>query len=70
MQIDGLSHKQQLDLIIRSERSLPHALPGELRALYVTTLDALGLAGTISFQPGKQGWIAVQKMAETAGVVT
>jgi len=70
MQMDGLSQKRQLDLIIRSERPLPPALPKELRSLYITTLDALGLAGTINFQTGKQNWVAVQKVSETSGIMT
>jgi hypothetical protein len=70
MQLDGLSQKRKLDLIVRSERPLPSALPNELRGLYVKTLDALGLIGNIGFQTGRQSWIDIRKTAERAGVVT
>jgi hypothetical protein len=66
MQLDGLSQKKQLDLIVRSENALPQSLPGELRTVYIKTLDALGLAGTLHFQTGRQNWVAVQKVAEPA----
>ncbi len=70
MQVDGLSQKKQLDLILRSERPLPAHLPNELRATYIKTMEALGLAGSLNFQTGRQNWVAVQRVAESAGVVT
>ncbi|MDD5585927.1 MAG: hypothetical protein PHY92_03095 [Alphaproteobacteria bacterium] len=70
VQMDGLSQKKQLDLVIRSENELPGHLPKDLRALYIKTLDALGLTGGLNFQTGRQNWVAVQKVAETAGMVT
>ncbi len=70
MQVDGLSQKKQLDLVLRSERPLPAHLPNELRATYIKTMEALGLAGSLHFQTGKQNWVAVQRVAESAGMVT
>lgn len=70
MQMDGLSQKKQLDIIIRSEHSLPPGLPNELRTTYLKTLDALGLTGSINFQTGKQHWVSVQKTTNAAEVVT
>ena len=70
MQMDGLSQKKQLDMIIRSERPLPERLPNELRGIYGRTLEALGYAGTLNFQTGRQNWLVVRREGEKAGVVT
>jgi hypothetical protein len=72
MQMDGLVQKKQLDMIIRSERPLPPALPDELRGLYIKTLEAVGLTGNINFQTGRKNWLVVQREAATAmaGMVT
>lgn len=70
LQIDGLSAKKQLDLILRSEAPLPAYLPNELRTLYIRNLEALGLAGSLTFQTGRSHWIEIQKAEPVAGVVT
>jgi hypothetical protein len=57
MQMDGLSQSKRLDLIVRSENPLPAALPNELREIYIRTLEALGLTGTIGFQTGRKDWV-------------
>ncbi len=59
MQMDGLSQNKRLDLVIRSERLLPQTLPDELRGIYIRTLEALGLTGTIGFQTGQKDWVTV-----------
>lgn len=59
IQMDGLSQSKRLDLVIRSERALPPALPNELRSSYIHTLEALGLTGTMSFQSGRQDWVHI-----------
>ncbi len=70
MQMDGLARPRQLELVVRSERPLPHGLPEELRGLYVHTLEALGLTGSINFQTGRQNWLVVQREGGAAEVVT
>lgn len=70
MQIDGLSQKKRLDLIVRSERQLPFDMPGELRAHYLKNLAALGLDGSISFQTGRSQWIEIRKAGESMGMIT
>jgi hypothetical protein len=60
IQLDGLSRPRHLDMIIRSERALPGHLPGELRAIYTQTLEAMGYSGSILFQPGRRGWVVMQ----------
>jgi len=72
LQLDGLSQRKQLDMIIRSERALPAGLPDELRGTYTRTLEALGLTGNILFQTGRKNWIVIQRGAagSSTGVVT
>lgn len=69
IQMDGLSQAKQLDLVIRSETPLPPSLPKELRETYIRTLDALGMAGTIIFQTGKQNWVVFEPKKENALMV-
>ncbi len=66
MQMDGLSQNKRLDLVIRSERALPPTLPDELREIYIRTLEALDLTGTIGFQTGRKDWVTVGTAAEKA----
>lgn len=65
MQLDGLSKPKQLDIIIRSEKELPIALPNELKLHYLKTLDALGMTGSMNFQTGRQNWIQFEETGQT-----
>ena len=67
IQMDGLTQRKQLDMVIRSERPLPPSLPQELRSLYLETLEALGLTGSLNFQNGRQGWVVVQRANKPSG---
>lgn len=64
MQLDGLAQPKQLDLVIRHEHDLPAALPDELRANYLTTLDAIGFRGSLKFQPSAQGWVMLREASQ------
>jgi hypothetical protein len=70
MQIDGLSQKKKLDIILRSETRLPEPLPQELRDHYLKTIGALGLTGTIQFKTGQSDWIFIRPLAKEGGVMT
>lgn len=71
MQLDGLSQRKRLDMVVRSERQLPDGLPNELRGLYARTLEAVGFAGTLTFQIGRQSWLVVKPdNVGTVGVMT
>ena len=61
IQLDGLVRPQKLDMIVRSESQLPPGLPQDLRNAYITTLEAHGFTGSLSFQLGKQNWIEPRK---------
>lgn len=69
IQMDGLTQRKQLDMVIRSERPLPPSLPQELRGLYLETLEALGLTGSLNFQNGRQGWVVVQRANKPSGTM-
>jgi len=69
LQMDGLTQRKQLDMVIRSERPLPPSLPQELRGLYLETLEALGLTGSLNFQNGRQGWVVVQRANKPSGTM-
>ncbi len=69
MQIDGFVQPKKLDMVLRSEAVLPEGLHDELRTAYIKALDAVGYAGTINFQVGRQHWMVVTKDAPK-GIVT
>lgn len=60
IQVDGLSQKRQLDLVIRSERELPDPLTTTLRETAIKSLEAVGLVGTLMIQSGRQNWITFE----------
>jgi hypothetical protein len=61
IQLDGLVQPKKLDMIVRSENSLPAGLPNELRDAYIRTLGALGYTGGLSFQTGRKHWLVIQQ---------
>jgi len=61
MQLDGLVQPKKLDMIVRSEHSLPAGLPNELRNAYIRTLDALGYSGGLNFHVGRRHWLVIQQ---------
>lgn len=68
MQLDGLVRPKKLDMIVRSESALPPGLPQDLRNGYISTIEALGFTGSLSFQIGKQHWLTPRQ--ETPKSVT
>lgn len=71
IQVDGLSQKRQLDLVIRSEYPLPDALTATLRETAIKSLEAVGLIGTLMIQSGRQNWITFEDdKNKPASVVT
>lgn len=57
MQLDGLSQIGKLDLIIRSERTLPKDLKATLQNSTSNIYEAIGLKGAIQFQENAENWI-------------
>jgi len=57
MQLDGLSKKGNLDLIVRSENKLPKTLLAEIKQTASKIYDATGLKGSIKFQENSRNWI-------------
>jgi hypothetical protein len=49
-QFDGLSRKNQLDLVVRTQTELPAEIRDEIRSIFGNTITALGLTGTIAFR--------------------
>jgi len=69
MQIDGFVQPRKMDMILRSETVLPDGLHQELRESYLNALGAVGYAGTLHFQVGRQHW-TVMKSPPQKGIVT
>jgi len=69
MQVDGFVQAKKLDMILRSEHVLPEGLHAELRQAYIKALDAIGYAGTLNFQVGRQHWMVMKKPAPK-GILT
>ena len=60
LQLDGLVHRKQIDLILRSEHALPETLTQDLHQTYIKALGNIDYAGTIMFQTGRQGWLVLR----------
>jgi hypothetical protein len=69
LQLDGFVQPKKIDMILRSERSLPDGLHSELRAAYGKAMGAVGFAGTLNFQIGRQHWVRVSGNAHS-GLLT
>ncbi|NDC56681.1 MAG: hypothetical protein EBZ69_07745 [Alphaproteobacteria bacterium] len=52
VQIEGLVRPSILDVILRSEKTLPPPLCESIQAAYQTALMAINYAGELSFQAG------------------
>jgi hypothetical protein len=50
MRIDGLLRPKALDVIVRTERSVPSRIQRDLRQVFTTSLEGAGLGGTLAFQ--------------------
>jgi hypothetical protein len=60
LQLDGLLRPRRFDLILRTRMPLPPDMRGEIGRIFTGQVEALGMTGTVSFQAGTQGWVAVQ----------
>lgn len=67
MQFDGLMRDKRLDLILRTRTPLPAEMRQDIQNLFTVTLDALGLAGSASFQAGGEGWVVVPPPPSPSG---
>ncbi len=64
LQLDGLvkAKSRHFDLIVRSRDPLPDPLRAELIEVFSSSLEAVGYAGGLAFQPGARGWIKLTAM--------
>jgi hypothetical protein len=60
LQLDGLVRPRRFDLILRTHMPLPPDMRHEIGQLFHNSVETLGMVGTVSFQAGTQGWVAVQ----------
>ncbi len=65
LQLDGFIRPKQLDMIVRSEKTLPEGLNENLRLTYIKSLEAVGYAGTLNFQTGRDYWLQIRKASGT-----
>ncbi len=70
MQLDGFIQRRKLDLMVRSEHVLPKELHSELRQVYTNAISAIGYAGSLNFQVGRQHWLIIQNARGHGAVVT
>ena len=69
MQVDGFVQQKKLDMILRSETTMPEVLHHELRTAYIRALEAVGYTGALTFQVGRKHWIVMNQPAPQ-GIVT
>ena len=50
LQLDGLVRPRRLDLVIRSAEPFPRAISREITDVFLTAIEATGMAGTLSLQ--------------------
>ncbi len=61
LQIDGLLHHKQFDLILRSERPLPQTMRQHITGIFQAANEAAGLGGRITFEtPRAWHFLAVE----------
>ncbi|MDP9127701.1 MAG: hypothetical protein M3N08_05520 [Pseudomonadota bacterium] len=70
LQLDGFVRAKQLDMMVRSEKALPEGLNENLRQTYISTLAAVGFAGSLAFQIGRQHWLRIQSPGAAGSVLT
>lgn len=58
IQLDGLVQKKKLDLIFRSEKYLDSKFITDLQTIFLTSLEAISLKGSLTFQQGKEQFIS------------
>ncbi|MDR3450514.1 MAG: hypothetical protein P4M15_12360 [Alphaproteobacteria bacterium] len=61
MQLDGFVQPKKLDMILRSEHGLPEGLHQHLRGAYIKAMGAVGFAGSLNFQVGRNHWMVMNK---------
>ncbi len=59
MQLDGNTNKKTLDLIIRSEETLPFEIRQEIMKSFTKGVEQVDMQGNISFQTKTQEWIEI-----------
>ncbi|MFC7331719.1 hypothetical protein [Rhodocista pekingensis] len=69
MQLDGLVRPRQLDLMVRTRELLPAAMTRDLNALFRESLELFGYAGSLGFQTGAHGWVAIRRGGGAGGTV-
>ncbi|MFY9288569.1 MAG: hypothetical protein WAO98_08730 [Alphaproteobacteria bacterium] len=70
MQLDGFIQAKKLDMIVRSEKTLPDGLHTELRQIYAKTLIGIDYAGSLNFQVGRHNWLNIQQDQKSAAITT
>lgn len=59
MRLDGLLGAKRFDLLVRSMTALPDWMQNDVVQLFSSACEASGLAGTVGFRTGREGWVAV-----------
>jgi hypothetical protein len=60
MQLDGLVHHKQFDLILRTGEPLTIDIRQEIMKRFALGLDQTGMQGGVSFQVKRQSWVTVE----------
>lgn len=64
MQLDGLLHKERLDLILRSAKNLPFDIRQQIMQRFTAGIEQVGMQGGISFQTRAEKWAHIDTGAE------
>lgn len=59
LQLDGLMHEKNLDMILRTENTISSVMENAIRERYHQALETSGIVGGISFQAGRQQYVNV-----------
>lgn len=64
MQLDGLLHKERLDLILRSAEKLPFDIRQQIMQRFTAGIEQVGMQGGISFQTRAEKWAHIDTGTE------
>lgn len=57
MQLDGFIRHRAFDMVLRTEEKLPFEMRQEIMKRFASGLEQVNMAGGLSFQAGRSGWV-------------
>jgi hypothetical protein len=65
VQLDGLVHKQRLEVVVRTQRALESDFKKDLVERFLKTLEEVRYSGDLRFTANKLGWVDIKEKSST-----